>query len=235
MRPRAPVAQQATVSDLVASLFEAPVVCFEGDPAQVPAAPLAPEEAQAIARAIDKRRQEFATGRTLARRAMVALGADPAPIPMGEDRAPRWPAGVVGTITHTGGWCAAALARQGEVRALGADVEQDTPLEERLWDSIATADELERWRAMRPDDARRLGKLVFSAKECAYKAQYLLTQQFLGFGAMAIEVSATAAGTSGVWQATFQQDSGEVFRTGDTLEGRFVRQAGLVATAITLR
>lgn len=219
---------------LVAELFDDPVVVVEADPARFPPdlGVLPPEEAAAMQRAIDKRRREFVAGRQLAREAMRALGHPEVAVPMREDRAPEWPATLVGTITHTQGWCAAALAHRGVVRAVGADVEQDTPLEERLWESIATPGELARWKTLSAPEARRLGKLVFSAKECAYKAQYLLTQQFLGFSAMRIEVEGDDA--RGVWRATFEQPSGEHFAVGDELQGRYLRRRGLVATAITI-
>ena len=85
-----------------------------------------PDEAAAVARAIPKRRGEFAQGRSAARAAMGLLGHPPMAIPAGSDRAPIWPKGLVGSITHTNGLCAAALSQN--AAALGIDAEQAVPL-----------------------------------------------------------------------------------------------------------
>ncbi|MBN1173619.1 MAG: 4'-phosphopantetheinyl transferase, partial [Micromonosporaceae bacterium] len=69
-----------------------------------PDARMLPEEAPLVARAVPRRRAEFTTGRHCARLALASLGVEPAAILAGPDRAPRWPAGIVGTITHCDGY-----------------------------------------------------------------------------------------------------------------------------------
>ena len=64
---------------------------------------LLPEEAPAIARAIPKRQAEFAAGRRAARAALTTLGHPAQAIPVGDRRAPIWPQGTVGAITHDQG------------------------------------------------------------------------------------------------------------------------------------
>ena len=83
-----------------------------------------PEEAAAVQHAVEKRRREFAVGRMLARAALAAIGDPPSAIPTGNHREPVWPAGIVGSITHCAGYCAAAVARDAMVVALGIDAEQ---------------------------------------------------------------------------------------------------------------
>jgi len=207
------------VDRLFAELLDAPVVVEEMDPSGVPAdlSPLRPEEREMMSRAVEKRRREFTAGRVLARRAMRRLGLREGPLVNGEDRAPVWPSGVVGSITHTKGWCAVALAR-------------DADLEERLWDTICTPHDLDLLRSFPERDRGWLGKLVFSAKESGYKAQYLLTRQYLGFQAMTIDVDLP----SRRFVATFTQQSGDDFLPGDRLEGTWRRRNGLVATAVTI-
>src|ERR1700757_4626476 len=68
---------------------------------------LLPEEARHVEKAVTKRRLEFAAGRRCARLALARLGATPGPILPGEDRTPRWPSALVGSITHHGAHCAA--------------------------------------------------------------------------------------------------------------------------------
>ena len=65
-----------------------------------PDAVLYPGEAELVARAVDKRRREFCTVRHCARQALRQLGLPPAPVLRGERGEPRWPAGVVGSMTH---------------------------------------------------------------------------------------------------------------------------------------
>jgi 4'-phosphopantetheinyl transferase EntD len=141
---------------------------------------LFPDEAAAVARAVDRRRREFATGRSLAREALAGLGVGPASVPPGERGAPRWPPGVVGSITHCAGYRAAAVARAGRVRAIGIDAEPDGPLPDGVLDRISLPGE----RAMLRDltvPGPRWDLLLFSAKESVYKAWFPLTGRWLGF------------------------------------------------------
>ncbi|GAB3946415.1 hypothetical protein GCM10027614_39920 [Micromonospora vulcania] len=68
---------------------------------------LAAEQACLGERAVESRRRDFTAGRVCARRAMADLGLPASAVPAAADRAPVWPAGVVGAITHTTGYCAA--------------------------------------------------------------------------------------------------------------------------------
>lgn len=202
------------------------VVVREMDPVDAPdLSVLHPEEAALMKRAVEKRRKEFCAGRVLARDALESLGFASAPLLRGEDRAPIWPRGAVGSITHTRGHCAAVVARAGRIRALGVDVEQAASLKPAVFDAITT--ERER-RELEGDDALRLGKVIFSAKECAYKAQYALTQKYLPFSAMSVAIDA-----GGTWRATFNVSAGD-FRPGDIIDGRFAYVGAFVATATVL-
>lgn len=138
---------------------------------------LYPIEAEAIARAVPKRRAEFAAGRTYARRALAKLGVAPVAIPVGPQRTPTWPAGVVGSISHCDSYCAAIAASADIYAGVGLDVELDDVLEESVATSICSAKELSRseWHGA------RLSKLIFCVKEAFYKAYFPLTRTFLEF------------------------------------------------------
>ena len=63
-----------------------------------------------------KRVREFESGRAYAKRALAMLGMHNVDLPIGPNRAPLWPSGVVGSITHVidsryGTYAAAAVAR----------------------------------------------------------------------------------------------------------------------------
>jgi len=176
-------------------LAEQPPADFLGDGVRWGVAPLGnheaalyPEEAASVARAVPKRRREFSAGRELARRLLAELGVEPGPIVPGADRAPVWPPGVVGSLSHAEGCVFVAVARADRLRALGVDVEGAAPLEEPLWPTVLTPAE-RAWLATRPASERgRLAKQVFSAKECAYKTWYPLTGRVLDFSEVHLDL-----------------------------------------------
>lgn len=139
-------------------------------------------EAAALARAVEKRRDEFLAGRAAARRAMQTLGHGPRPIPMGEDRSPIWPDGLTGSISHTGFGAVSAVAHQVDVQAIGIDVEPDEPIEDSLIRAICLPEEL----SLDDPDPGRMARRIFSAKEAAYKAQYPRSRTIFGFDGLTL-------------------------------------------------
>jgi 4'-phosphopantetheinyl transferase EntD len=96
-----------------------------------------PEEEAAIARAVGKRRREFVTTRACARDALAQLGVAPVAIPVDERGEPRWPRGVVGSMTHCEGLRAAVVVRESDVTAIGIDAEPNVALPEHVYDVVA--------------------------------------------------------------------------------------------------
>jgi 4'-phosphopantetheinyl transferase EntD len=146
------------------------------------------EETAAIAQAVPKRRREFAAGRRAARAAMAKLGRPAQAVPMGPDRAPVWPQGIMGSIAHCDTVCMAALIDvTGEAQSVGLDVEPAVPLSPDLEHMICT--ETERgWLNTMPQEDRGLhAKQIFCAKEAFYKAQYPLTLKTLTFQDVTLE------------------------------------------------
>jgi 4'-phosphopantetheinyl transferase EntD len=150
--------------------------------ADSPDAMLFPEEEAVIARAVDKRRREFATARVCARSALAALGVAPAPILPGERGAPRWPSGIIGSITHCRGYRAAAVARACDVLTIGLDAEPDKALPDGVLGVVSMPGERARLRCLATAAAGICwDRLLFSAKESVYKAWFPLTRRRLGF------------------------------------------------------
>ena len=169
---------------------------------------------------------EVAAGRVCSRIALGRLGvAATTPILRGEDRAPIWPTGFIGSISHTDTWCAAAVARTEDVRSLGIDLESSTPLKETLLKRVCTPKE-RAWLRTLPAPGVT-GKILFSAKEAVYKCQYPLSEQFLGFHAVEIELGDES------FEAVFQQEAGW-FKPGHVISGRYLVEEGLVAAACEL-
>ncbi len=146
-----------------------------------------PEEAAAVSRAIPKRETEFAAGRHAAREALAQLGLEPMAIPQGADRAPVWPEGITGSISHCAHCCIAVAAHKADYQSLGVDVEPATPLDADLIDVICTPSE-QAWLADQPNSGLA-AKLIFSAKEAFYKAQYPLTGEVIGFDAVTVAIT----------------------------------------------
>lgn len=141
--------------------------------------PLWPPEETAIAHAVRSRVAEFTAGRTAARQALSVLGHPATPLPKSAEGPPVWPPGLTGSITHGGGWAFAMVAQTRHTTGLGIDVEQDGMLTPDLIAEVLTDKE-----RTRIDPARATA--VFSAKEAAFKAQFMLTGRMLGFGDIVI-------------------------------------------------
>ncbi len=140
--------------------------------------PLHRSEAPAVAEAVPKRQREFAAGRAAAGQALRAAGGTVTAIPMGVDRAPQWPAGFCGSITHDDRWALAVAARTEDWRSLGLDLEDASPLADDLIPLICTEAERARFDIR---GASYSAKAIFSAKEAAYKAIYPLTGRMMSF------------------------------------------------------
>jgi len=147
-----------------------------------PAAALFPAEEALLARATERRRREFSTARGCARSALAALGVTPAPILRGEQGAPQWPPGFVGSITHCAGYRAAAVARAGDVLTIGLDAETGNALPDGVLNQVSLPAERARLGELAAADPGVCwDRLLFSAKESVYKAWFPLTRRWLGF------------------------------------------------------
>ena len=141
---------------------------------------LLPEEAAYAERAVPRRRQELAVGRYLARRLIVERGGAWGPLLRREDRSVIWPAGFVGSISHTKDVCVAAVARASELRSVGVDVEASV-VSASIQPKILRPEEQAELTGLDPAEVARRATWTFSAKEAFYKAQYPETETFLGF------------------------------------------------------
>ena len=157
-----------------------------------PGTGLFPEEETLVARATEKRRQEFTAGRACARAALAALGMAAIPILRGYRGAPQWPDGIVGSITHCTGYVAAAVARTQDLVTIGLDAEPNAALPGGVLELISRPAERARLRELAGSQPG-IGwdRLLFCAKEAVYKAWFPLTGQWLGFADADITIDAT--------------------------------------------
>ena len=200
--------------------------------ADPPGVVLFPEEQALVARAAAKRRQEFTTARDCARRALAALGVAAVPVLPGERGAPRWPAGLVGSITHCSGYRAAAVARASQLLTLGLDAEPDAALPEGVLPRVTSPAERARLRALAAAaPGTSWDRLLFSAKEATYKAWFPLTGRWLGFE----DADVTIGPADGTFRARLLVP-GPVLGGAPlaAFPGRWLAADGLLVTAVTL-
>lgn len=131
------------------------------------------QELRFVARCVEKRRREFTAGRNCVRGAMRQLGFVETAIPVGQQRQPVLPNGLVGSITHTAFYCAAALLEARKGMSIGIDAEL-----------AGTLDEAVSMLVLRPSERRHVDwlkqywpgrsweRMIFSAKESFHKALF---------------------------------------------------------------
>lgn len=221
--------QRFALHDFARPLFSAHVALGWADPT-APMPRLMGDEVLAIDHVAPARAREFGAGRAAARQAMEALGQPPRPILQGDDRAPIWPAGLTGSITHTERDALAVVSDDPEIRALGLDMEPATPLCPELWDSVCTLAD-RRWLAsLGPTQRGYFAKLVFCAKEAVYKAQYQISRTVIDFHAVTLVIDLHA----NRFTAVMQQEVEGIAR-GSQIDGRFSILGNAFISAVELR
>lgn len=208
-----------------AELFGEPRVRVLGAPvSEARLGELTDPERRAVAEASPKRRREYATARALAREALAELGVTGFDLLNGPDRAPIWPEGIAGSISHCDTRAFVAVGRRAEIGTVGIDVEHRAALKRELWRMTMLPEEID-WLDARPTDERgSLALALFSAKEALYKAQYPRSEQFMGFMALRVELSPDRGG-GGSLRCVFRKAVGP-FPEGFVARGRYARLEG---------
>jgi 4'-phosphopantetheinyl transferase EntD len=151
-----------------------------------PAAVFAAEE-RLIARAVNKRRNEFRAGRVAARQALAQIGGAPAAILAHPQRDPIWPLGFIGSITHCEqlALALALAAPASRYEAVGIDLESDSVLPQHLSATVCRADERSRQRELTQFGVDH-AKLCFVAKEAVFKAIFPRRRTALQFAQLRV-------------------------------------------------
>lgn len=142
---------------------------------------LFPEERLSLGRAVPSRIHEFAAGRCCSRAALARLGISSGPVLVGSHREPLFPPGVVGSITHTRDFCAAAVALKGRTVSLGIDAEANQTLPEGVGELVMEAAELQEFSGVVLAPEIAVDALLFSAKESVFKAVFPFARTYFGF------------------------------------------------------
>ena len=135
-----------------------------------------------LSKAVNKRQAEYLAGRALAQHAFKHLKQDQVQVPIGQDRAPIWPLGIHGSISHTKGRVACLMTKQ-TGHYVGIDIEKN--LSEHGLKSVkkVTLQPSERDFVAQYSDLSeaQLAGAIFSAKETLFKALYPVVQRLFGF------------------------------------------------------
>jgi len=164
------------------------------------------EERAHVARAVDQRQREYASGRALLR----ALIGRPVPIPSRPDRTAVLPKDVRGSLAHDNELVVAVLSDDPSVVAVGVDVEPLTTLSEDIAQQI-----------LRSDEAGADALEAFTMKEAVYKAWSALGGPMLDH----LDVRLSVDGL---------HFTAEVVGTAATLRGRWAVAAGRVIAVVVV-
>ncbi len=224
-------APRAAIEAALARILPGGVVVAAGRIGEVPL-DLHEAERRVAAGWAAARQHEFFTGRSLARAALRRLGAPDEPLLAAANRAPLWPRGATGAISHAGSLCVVAVADRACVRGVGVDVEPAEPLERALWAEICTVGERTWLEARAADDQGLWARWFFSAKEAVYKLQSPVTGVFLEFHDVELRAHDERLG-DGHFTASVPEAVRE--RLGaDALTGAWAMEAGFLLTAAAL-
>ncbi len=207
---------------VIAELFPVGVSTFYS--AQLrQSAELFPEEETATGGMIEKRRDEFRHGRYCARAAMATMGIAPVAIPKGADRAPIWPRGLAGSISHTGMTAAAAVTRSTTFQSIGLDLETADALTPEIAAMVCRPTE-------NADGDGAQAKLLFCIKESIYKCLYPVMHSYIDFLEMEVLYD---RGTNGF--AAISHTASCPAELAARLKGRFTTDFGYVISAAWLK
>lgn len=189
--------------------------------------------------AVNKRKNEFLAGRWCSRAALRRCAPELAhcPIDIGPHRAPLWPVGIVGAITHTDGFASVAVARTTEARGIGIDAEVviNNVVAMRIAHYIATEDELSAAMSAGGIGPGLALTIVFSAKETLFKALYPHVGRYFDFSAARLERIDPG---DGCFQVRLLSDLTSEWTAGSVFDGNYeVNSRGLkdlVCTAMVV-
>lgn len=183
-----------------------------------------------LAPAVAKRRAEYLAGRYLARKVLAPLGHSHFTLLRGENRAPLWPQGIAGAISHNVDTALCAVQREEGTGGVGIDVETQIPSKraEGLWSGIVSEAEC-LWLCQQSQPFNLLLTLVFSAKESLFKALYPQVGCYFDFlDARIVALNSQEC----TFELALQKTLTPLCPTGRRFSGRFCQKGDTVTTLI---
>jgi 4'-phosphopantetheinyl transferase EntD len=178
-------------------------------------------ERRVIEAAVPRRRQEFVAGRQAAHDCLEQLGQHARALAPDANRAPEWPPGTTGSISHSNDLCLAVAALRTSVDSIGLDIETASSLSRELWPLVLTRPELLWLEELAEPERIGWATLLFSAKESVYKCQYQRTRAYVDFQEVSVHIDAAAR----TFHVSFDRPVLD-----RPVRGRFARSGGYVVT-----
>lgn len=176
-----------------------------------------------LSQAHPKRQAEFLAGRQLCR---AVFGIEE--LGLGSMQEPIWPTGRAGAISHSG--ASVACIAGPDSRLLGVDLEARLrPTAQQAVGKRVLTEEEAQWIAPLPEETKAaLLSVIFSAKECAYKAIFPWIRRRLPFDCAGL--LPMPARSWGRWRMRLTGDLAPGFPQGMVLRGGFVWEGDMVLT-----
>lgn len=147
---------------------------------------------QELSGACLRRKLEFIAGRHSAREALRRLGCNEweAATQIGPGRSPIWPAGYVGSISHSSGIAAASVARATEMLSIGLDIETvlDSDTATNISTLIGVEEEFNEIMRRGSVSFEQAATVLFSCKEAVFKCVYPLLRRHVEFDEVKIQL-----------------------------------------------
>ncbi len=139
------------------------------------------EENQIVSKSSNRRKREFSAGRAIAKTLLKKYGIKNYPVLSGTNREPVWPKGVIGSISHCDDFCFVAIAQEKNYKSIGIDIEKLTPIEPDIEEYVCTEAERKWIQEQNYEKKLMLSKLIFCAKESAFKCCFPIVQKYIDF------------------------------------------------------
>jgi len=183
-----------------------------------------------INNAVVKRKAEFLCGRYTAQQALYSLGLGKQEIAIGANRAPIFPEGVIGSISHTGNTAISIVALDTRAQYLGIDIESIISLDlfHKLHKQIISPDEK---HLLKQSDlsTETAFTVTYSAKESVFKALHPSVGKYFDFHAARLNKICTR--TQKV-ELELTEDLAPSFTSGTIVSGEFYLDETLALTVI---
>lgn len=189
-----------------------------------------------LARAVPKRKMEFLAGRYCISRALILGGfsRNMVTIPSLENRAPLFPVGLTGSITHTTSFASGVVVPVGRKHVCSVGIDTEMVLTEKTLDNIGSRIMHDaEWDARGQSGLgdREYATVLFSAKESIYKCLFPVVQCWFGFHDVMLE---GIDGPDGRFRFRLEKDLSPDYKKGWLGEGRYLVEGPLVHTQSAL-
>jgi enterobactin synthetase component D len=185
---------------------------------------------ESVVRAVTRRKSEFVAGRYLAKKALIALGANKITVGVGTNRVPLWPDSFIGSISHSNEFAICAVANRDYISRVGIDVENciDVKVAQDIVGSVLIESEYKFVGSYTNPNPTVL-TLIFSAKESLFKALYPEVGRYFDFDAAQIK---RIDFHTGQFTIELVQNLGPTLPLGSCFEGAFELKNKQVLTMI---